>query len=202
VQVRLELADLLAAHGSQQDLLAELLPLESEAHDTATRKQIARLYLAAGSPARAATAYRSLVHDDPGDPTNYAGLGEAELALGHDRAAEIAFQNAGAYDRAAVAAEVDSLDPTSRRLSASQKFARATRILQLTRDALARCSANDPLLHDTDAELERKIRDPGNDESEQRLTIAEQLWDARITKCGPSTSTAEEALRLVLVKLR
>jgi tetratricopeptide (TPR) repeat protein len=200
VQVRVELADLLATRGSPQDLLAELLPLESEAHDSATRKRVAQLYLAAGSPARAAAAYRSLIHDDPSDHSNYAGLGEAELALGHDRAAETAFQTAGAKDRAEVAAEVDSLDPTVRRLSAAEKFARTTRVLERARDALQRCSAADPLLPNGDAELRKKIRTPTNEAAEERLTLAERLWDGRIAKCGPATD--EEPLRLVLSKLR
>src|SRR5581483_5687589 len=76
VQVRMELADYLASRGSDKELLAELLPLESEAHDLPTRKQVAHLYLIANSPARSAAAYRALIHEDPKDLSDYAGLGK------------------------------------------------------------------------------------------------------------------------------
>jgi predicted Zn-dependent protease len=202
VQVRLELADYLAAGGSDKDLLAELLPLESDAHDLPTRKQVARLYLVANSPARAAAAYRALIRDDPKDRSDYAGLGQAELVLGDYHAAQVAFQNAGAEDRAKFAADIASLDPTLRRLSAADKFARSQRVLQMARDTLAKCQpGGDDLLKAADEMLAKKIRTPTNELAEERLGLAEQIWDQRLSKCGPSSSSDEEALRLVMSKL-
>ncbi|MBZ5604452.1 MAG: tetratricopeptide repeat protein [Acidobacteriia bacterium] len=200
VQVRMELADFLASRGSDKELLAELLPLETDAHDLPTRKQVAHLYLVAHSPARSAAAYRVLIREDPKDRSDYAGLGQAELALGNYRAAESAFRNADAPDRAALAAEMTSLDPTPRNLSAAEKVARAIRILQLARDSLARCAAADPLVTQAGDLLAQKVRTPTNELAEQRLDLAQQLWAARGTKCGPTTSD-EESLRLVLSKL-
>ena len=40
-----------------------------------------------------------------------------------------------------------------------------------------------------------------NELAEARLTLAEQLWQARIKQCGPSTSEHEHALRLIMTKL-
>jgi tetratricopeptide (TPR) repeat protein len=202
VQVRLELADLLAAHGSSQELLAELLPLETEAgSDLAVRKQVAHLFLLAGSPIRAAAAYRALIHTDPGDLSNQAGLGEAELAQGHYRAAATAFQNAGAADRAQLATGITALDPTPRGLNTGEKLARSVLVLQLSRDALTRCSANDDLIAEANAIDAKKIRTPTNELAEERLTLAEQLWQQRLTRCGDSTSLDEEPLRLLMAKL-
>jgi Putative Zn-dependent protease, contains TPR repeats len=73
---RLELAGLLVSHGSSEELLAELLPLEWEAGgDLKLRKRLASLYLAAKSPARAGNAYRALIRDDPQDSDNQEGWG-------------------------------------------------------------------------------------------------------------------------------
>lgn len=201
VEVRLELADFLASRGSDKELLAELLPLETEAHDLATRRRVAHLYLVANSPARAAAAYRALIHDDPKDRSDYAGLGEAELALGDYRSAQVAFQNTGAADRAALAAEMWGLDPTLRRLSAAEKLSRSNRILQSVRDALTKCAADDPLLKDADELLSKKIRTATNELAEERLALAEQMWDARAARCGTSSLPVEESLKLIMAKL-
>ncbi|HML17262.1 MAG TPA: hypothetical protein VK419_09555, partial [Bryobacteraceae bacterium] len=37
--------------------------------------------------------------------------------------------------------------------------------------------------------------------AEDRLALAEQLWQTRLTSCGLSTSADEESLRLVMAKL-
>ncbi len=192
VQVRLEFAAFLASRGAAKELLAELLPLETEAHDLPTRKRVAHLYMVANSPARAAAAYRDLIRDDPHDHSNQAGLGQAELALGDYRAAVNAFRAAGAADQAALASQVESLDPTPRRLSAAEKLARSTRILQLVRESLARCQAAPP--PDPPA---RRIAAPTNEMAEERLALAEQIWAHRIAACGPG----EESLNLVMSKV-
>ena len=40
-----------------------------------------------------------------------------------------------------------------------------------------------------------------NELAEARLALAEQLWQARMRSCGPSTSEQEHALRLIMTKL-
>ncbi len=211
--VRLELVNLLAQRGSQKDLLAEVLLLETEAgKDPKLLRRIAQLYLAAGSPARGESIYRTLLHDDVDDPDLYSGLGDAELALGNYRAAESAFQNAilnGAdrsrlEQRIQLAASVAELDPTLRRLTSLEKFNRAVRILQLTLVALKQCgrSNSGEQVSAAEALLAARVRgNPANELAEQRLSTGEQLWQLRIDACGASTSVEEEPLRLVMAKI-
>src|SRR5579883_2416552 len=209
IRVRLELANLLASIKSNQELIAELIPLEDEARrDPAVLGQVAHLYAAAGAPDRAVAAYRALIRQDPGDARNYAGLGEAELALGNYREAQSAFQNAvrrgaDAGPRLELAARLLNLDPTPRSLTTAAKFARATEILEMARDALARCPAAPgapKLLAGADAALAAKIRGPvTNEMAEARLAAAQTLWESRGPGCpaGPG----DEALSLIMKKL-
>jgi len=209
---------MLAAHGSQKDLLAELLPLESDAPDNvAVQKQVARLYLSAGSAARAEAVYRVLIRREPEDAANYAGLGDAELALGNYGAAELAFddalRNGGSGDlkpgdlkpRVELAAGMAALDPTVRRLSSLEKFTRSLRILELARDALTVCATAPgakEMLASADQVLAKKMSSNVNNElAEERLSMAERLWTTRIDSCGADTSPQDEPLRLIMVKL-
>ncbi len=213
ISVRLELVDVLVKRGLQKDLLAEILLLETEAsNDPAMLRRIARLYLIAGSPARAEAAYRALLRDDMDDPSLYSGLGDAELALGNYRAAGAAFQNAirnGAdrsrlEQRIQLAGSVAELDPTLRRLTSMEKFDRAVRILQLALDALKQCGRGDSAEQIAGAEklLAARVRgNPANELAEQRLSAAERIWQMRIDACGASASVEEEPLRLVMAKI-
>lgn len=213
IAARLELAQFLAMRGDTTDLLAELLLLESEAQkDVAIQPEVAKLYLRAGSPARAETAYRGLIHDKPKDPANFEGLGDAELALGNYRGAEAAFQDATRLgggsqidQRLKLAETMAALDPTVRWLTSREKYRRSMQVLQLARDALNKCSQSPSakqMVSDTDKVLAEKIRGPMNNETaEDRLALAEQLWQTRLSSCGPSTSPDEESLRLVMAKL-
>ena len=216
---RMELADLLASRGERQELLAELLAIQAEAHDAPTLQKIAPLYLKAGSPQRSAEVYRELVRRNPGDALACTGLGSAELAEGDYHAALTAFQNAieeGAEDPAIehdieLAKTITALDPTPRRLRSSEKYARSTQILKLARDALARCvnsghpaNANELQQMIADADKVLAAKPPAhvtNELAEARLTLAEQLWQGRMKACGGSANGQEEALRLILAKL-
>ena len=213
VAVRLELAHMLASHGSQKDLLAELLPLESDAAaDLAVRKQVARLYVTAGSPSRAQAVYRALIHEGNTDSETYSGLGDAELALGDYRAAQVAFNEASRHGATAelksqveLAAKMAALDPTVRRLGSMEKFERSVSVLRLAREALAACAhssdAADLIGSADKALVQKNVRNVNNELAEQRLSMAERLWTARIQACGPRTSAEEEPLRLIMGKL-
>lgn len=216
---RLELANLLASRGEQQELLAEVLALEAEAQDTATLKKVAHLYLVAGSPARSAAVYRELVRRTPDDARAYAELGEAELAQGDYDAALAAFLNAGRGGSADPAVDHDmqlcrtitEIDPTPRRLSSSEKYGRSMRILKLARDALDRCvsgshpantAALQQMISDCDKLLAQKPpAHVANELAEARLTFAEQLWQARVKTCGSGPTEQEEALKLIMAGL-
>jgi tetratricopeptide (TPR) repeat protein len=214
VAARLELAKLLASRGEQQELLAELLALEAEAQgNAAILKQVAQLYQVAGSPVRAVNVYRELIEKSPDDIDAYEGLGGDELALGDYRAAMTAFLNANRRSPGNRTIQSDiallnamaTIDPTPRRLSSAEKFARSTKILQLTRDALNGCAKTEEarrMVDDCDKLLAKGVpAHVTNEMSEARLTLAEQLWQARIKLCGPSSSEQEHALSLIMTKL-
>ena len=83
LRARFELIDLLAQRNSKEELLAELLPVQDQGpRDLKIRTRLGRLFLLAGSPARAAEVYRGILHDAPANADAYAGLGEAEFARG------------------------------------------------------------------------------------------------------------------------
>jgi tetratricopeptide (TPR) repeat protein len=185
IEARMELAAMLAARGMKQELLSELLELEPEtAGDISAAKKVAAWYLVAGSPQRAAEAYKKLVGEDPEDASNASGLGRAELALGNYRAAESAFTRAGDPEQANLAETMASLDPTIRTLSSAEKLRRSERILALVRDTLARCNADPQTVAKAQQMLDRKVRGPVTNEiAEERLSLAEDLWKSRPPAC-------------------
>jgi tetratricopeptide (TPR) repeat protein len=214
VAARLELADLLAKRGDQEELLAEVVALEAEAQNNAViLKQVANLYRVAGSPAREANVYRELIESNQDDFNAYVGLGEAEMAVGDYHDAMAAFLDANrrslgdrtVQEDIALLNAMASIDPTPRRLSSAEKFARSTQILRLTRDALNGCAKTQEsqrMVDNCDKVLAENVPPHvTNEMSEARLTLAEQLWQARIQLCGASSSEQEHALRLIMTKL-
>lgn len=195
---RLELAAVLDKRGDKQELLAELLgftPQEMENRDV--EEKVAAWYLDAGAPQRAAAVYKSLMAENPGEKTAAKGYAESELAMGNYRLAETAFSKAGEDGRAFMAGEVAALDPTVRTLSAGEKFRRSQRVLEMMRDTLAGCKGDQKLVDEANALLDKKERGPvTNEMAEDRLSLAEDLWDAR-----PQGCQADEVLRLVMKKV-
>lgn len=220
IAVRLELIDFLRAHGKQDEMLAELLPLQEQADKRpALKLKLAQLFIVAGAPARAEDVYRQLIKRDPKNAVNYAGLGEAELALGDFRAAHAAFSNAVAHDgdhadwrqRLNLSAQLSSMDPTLRWLSSEERYTRSRSVLQLATDDLNNCITNNPQVATEDArrlveaassELGGTLpKRPTNAMAESTLALAEGMWRARTSLCGSSTAPDEEALRLMMEKL-
>jgi len=115
LQVRFELADLLAQHDRKQELLAELLPLQTEASgDMATQQKLADLFLTAGSPVRAEEIYRAQLRLYPRD---------AQLRKGLDLTSQIL-----------------RLDPMRPELSEQERLQRSIHILQLVTDRASTCA--------------------------------------------------------------
>jgi tetratricopeptide (TPR) repeat protein len=197
IQTRMELAELLGQRGLKQELLSELLALGPQAvGNPEVEKKVAAWYLVAGAPQRAADAYQVLIKEDPDDQSNRARLGDAELALGNYRAAEGAFADAGEVDRARHAGEMAELDPTVRMLSSAEKFRRSERILEMARDALVRCAGDSKLIDQAADLLAKRVSGVVTNElSEDRLSLAEQLWKARPAGCD------DEVLRQIIHKL-
>jgi tetratricopeptide (TPR) repeat protein len=196
-QVRMELARYLAKVHRPQELLSELLLLQDRAEkDPALAREVAGLYLIAGSSARAAQMYRDLLRKTPNDAQAYRDLGEAELLEGDYRAAESMFLSALHHNpadptlqqRLRFASTLAKLDPTPRRLTSGEKYHRATRLL-----ASIRCA---------DAPIETKPPGPiTNELAEAQLSLAEQLWEQRGQLC-PGKPPSDEATALIMQKLK
>ncbi len=220
IAVRMELIQFLNTHGKQNEILAELLPLEEQAgKDPVLQPQIAQLFLTAGSPSRAEAIYRRLIKQNSRNAMAYAGLGDSELALGDFRAARSAFAAAVARDagnpawhsQLELATSLNSLDPTLRWLSPQDKYSRARQILQLAASDLQQCITNHlelatddakQLLDSADADLRSEPpKQVTNDLAEDTLSLAQKIWHMRTSLCGPSTASDEEALRLSMEKL-
>jgi Tfp pilus assembly protein PilF len=184
--VRLELANLLAQHGDSRELLSELLLLQSApAQNPATEKQLAILFLQAGSAQRAADAYRQLIRENPGDVDAWLGLGRAEILADNYHAAENAIMSAlhrQPYDariqsQLQLVAKLASLDPTARRLSTAEKYRRSVAILDLVRAACGTPPVNP----------ESKPHPITNETAEALLDEAEALWKHRPCEPPPDT---------------
>ncbi|MBV8810836.1 MAG: tetratricopeptide repeat protein [Acidobacteriaceae bacterium] len=220
VSVRMELSDFLAARGKHEELLAELLPLQEEAgKDPATRQRLAPLFLAAGSPSRAADEYRALIKQNRNDAAAYVGLGEAELQLGEYGVAHEAFLAAAArksvdpsiQQKLEVSSTLMGLDPTPRKLTSIEKYRRSLQIMDLARSSLESCGPSHPELNSgetgqllTSANQMLTSKPPAvitNELAEDALSLAEQMWQARLKTCGAPVSPSEESLRLIMEKL-
>jgi tetratricopeptide (TPR) repeat protein len=220
VSVRMELADFLAATGKRQELLAELLPLQEEAgKNPAAERHIAQLFLAAGSPSRAADEYRALIKQNPKDAAAYESLGEAELQRGEYSLAHEAFLSAATHKREEpsirrqleLSSALMALDPTPRKLTSMEKYRRSLRILAMAHSALDLCITKHPELNSEQTQvllatandmLTNKPRTGVTNEiAEQVLDLAEKMWHVRINICGSATSPDEEPLTLIMKKL-
>jgi thioredoxin-like negative regulator of GroEL len=174
---RLELADLLARRGRSEELLSELLVLQSDPYATDAGK-IAALFLQAGSANRAADAYRALIRQNPHDAAAHAGLAAAELSRGNYHAARTEYRAAGLERQEAFAQRLASLDPIPRGLTSAEKYNRSLEILNLVTAELTACAPSAAL-----PAAPPKPKTITNELSESLLQNAERLWRARSNYC-------------------
>jgi tetratricopeptide (TPR) repeat protein len=216
LRARFELIDLLAQRNSKEELLAELLAVQDRApQDLKTLTRIARLFLQAGSPARAADVFRAILQITPANADAYAGLGEAEFARGNYRAAQRDFQatlrfapeNEAARERLGSINELLTLDPTIRTLEPPERFRRTLKLVELTLDQASRCSAQNPsselpgLIEAAHQVLKAHVRATRQSEaSDSNLDLAEKLWKALGKECKPPPAT-DSPLALVMARL-
>lgn len=209
VNVRFELVNVLAQQGSKEELLAELLPLLDVApDDQEVRKHMGRLFLTAGSAARAGEIFRELLREHPQDADAHAGLGEAEFARGNYQAARGDFQTASNLrpsdeeirTRLELCSEVLALDPVRRGLPPDEQYRRSVKMLEMAAGAIERCGQTVP----DDAEKAMKSRVTASHLSEAietNLDLAEHLWSIRQNACKQPPNAEDEPLRLVLAKI-
>jgi len=215
LRVRFELIDLLAKRNSKEELLAELLPVQEQApSDPAIQTRIGRLFLLAGSPARAADVFRAIAHDASANADADAGLGEADFAQGNYRAAQRDFQNAlrlapddnATRQRLTLCNELLKLDPTIRGLGPAERFRRSLKLAELTLDETRQCIGPNPspelqaLLDIAANALQAHVGARQAEAYDSDLDLAEQLWQARKKECK-SPPAKDDPLTLVLARL-
>jgi len=203
VAVRLELVEILAQHGSKEELLAELLPLLDVApDDREERRHLAILFLKAGSGQRAGELFRDILKHHPQDADAYDGLGQAEFLRGNYQTALIDFEDASnvrPLDKEISAhlrlcSEVLALDPMRRGIGPEEQVRRSSKMLEMASAAAARCGVAVP-------ETKPKRGARPSEAMDENLRLAEELWKAREQQCGQPPSAEEEPLRLVLARI-
>ncbi|MDP9203214.1 MAG: tetratricopeptide repeat protein [Gemmatimonadota bacterium] len=208
IAARFELIDLLARTNAKQELLAELLPIQEDStNDGAQRKRIAHLFVVAGQPSRAVTIYREILRRDSRDADAYVGLAEAALSLGDfatARADLLAAQKLTPADSSALQSRmiltdsVVALDPTQRGLSVAEQARRSRNLLQMTVASTRKClAAQAPQVAaalDSATALVSSASAAGAQSIEQNLSLAEQLWGLRRSRCAAEREDGALAL--------
>jgi tetratricopeptide (TPR) repeat protein len=216
LRTRFELIDLLAQRNSKEELLAELLPVQDQSpRDLKVQARLGRLFLLAGSPARAAEVYRGILQDAHANADAYAGLGEAEFERGEYRAAQRDYQamlrlapdDKAVRRRFDICNELLMLDPTRRGLVPVERFSRSLKLVELTLSETSKCIGQNPsselqgLLDEAATALKAHVSAAHQSQvSESNLDLAEQLWQARKKECK-SPPAADRPLTLVLARL-
>jgi len=216
LHARFELIDLLAERDSKKELLSELLPIQDDApRDLKSQTRIGRLFLLAGSPARAADVFRGILRDSPTNADAHAGLGEAEFARANYRAAERDFQAAlrlapddqATRRRFDLCNELLMLDPMERGLGPAERLRRSLNLVELTRKEASQCTGENrspelqELLEQAGKAVEAHVSAVHQSEvSERNLDLAEQLWQARKKECK-TAPPADSPLALLMARL-
>jgi tetratricopeptide (TPR) repeat protein len=212
VEARFELVDLLAQTGEKQDLLAELLPMQEESpSDTVMRKRIARLFVVAGSPARASDIFRDVLRHNPRDADAYVGLADAALALGNyptakadlAAAAHLAPDDTAIQSRMKLADSVIAIDPTQRGLGLDEQVRRSRNLVQMTIASARKClGADAPQVAAALDSVTRSLVAPSgsiprNQAIDENLSLAGALWRMRAERCAARAPQDDQVLALV-----
>ncbi|MGO4884708.1 MAG: chloride channel protein [Bryobacteraceae bacterium] len=215
MQARIELLQTLWHAGRRQQAQAELLTtLAVMPSDLSVKKQLAPIALQFGLDKDAANLYRDITQRDAQDEQDFAGLGEAEYALGEYSAAKDALISAlhlnpndtAARKRLEEAEQIVALDPTRRGLPEIERYRRSQAVLAAVLEVLDRCSASTALPPDLTGRMEnaRKLLLKGQrprsygDAIETLTSTAEDLWSAGSKTCG---SPPDAPLSRVMAKL-
>ena len=209
-EARFELIDLLARTNSKQELLAELLPIQDDStNDAAQRKRIAHLFVVAGAPTRAVAIYREVLRRDSRDADAYVGLADAALSLGDFATARtdlLAAQKLTPADSSTLKARliltdsVVELDPTQVGLSLPEQVRRSRNLLQLTHASVRKCLGTQApqvaaaLDSAANMQLVSAARMGQAQSIEQNISLAEQLWGLRRSRCAPDRKDGALAL--------
>ena len=183
--------------------------------DISVKRQVAPLALEYDLPKEAAGLFRDLTERDPQDEPAWAGLGEAEYALGALGPARDALSNAlrlnpndtAVQKRLDAVNRILALDPTQRGLGAAQRYERSQAVLAEVLDVLDKCDPKAlPAGLKDQIEGARRLLVKGRrppsygDAMEHNTLLAEQLWTAGTKACG-SLPPADAPLTRVMARL-
>ena len=203
--VRWELTDLLSRQHASDDLLAELLLIQSEsAGDPEVERRVAHLFLKGGPVARAIPLFEDLIRRNSEDADAVAGLartylanGDCSLALPQLRRA--AQMNAGASDLEdglALCEMVESFDPLPSGLAPQERLVRATTLLEAVIRSLDQCSNPDQA---SALKQARELpKNPNHNSYERFLETARDLWAKDHTSCLKVESAETKAISFLL----
>jgi CIC family chloride channel protein len=216
LQARLELVETLGKFDRRKQAQAELMALTPELEgDAAAKNQAARLMLDFDLPGQSAELFQEILQKNKRDAEAYAGLGEAELALGNDRAAREAFDKAlrlNPYDESSrkhfeVAVEILALDPTLHGLGARERYRRSRKLIEAVLGTVDQCVAamggQPPPAIREPADMSRKMLlnrgrpSSYSDAADDAIELAEKLWNAQARICGPPDPTGEPLRRFM-----
>jgi len=212
--VRWELVDLLTRQNANEELLSELLLLETEAGgNLEMRRRIGHLYLVAGFPERASQIFGDLLRKNPVDADAYSGRAEAEFSRANYRPACSDFRTAARLEppndairtRLDLCEQILALDPTERGLGAEERSRRSFQLLELSLESAGACTgpssaALQSLMYRAREMLKHSQRHSKADSGESSLQLAQQLWLERTKACGQPAGPGDQALLLVLKK--
>ncbi len=194
VEARLELIQTLGAAGRRKQAQVELLALAASPGDLSLKERIAPLLFQYGLVKEAAGMFRDIVQRDPQNAKAFAGLGEADYALGDASAARDALARALRLNPNDTAVEkrlnesnqMIALDPTERRLPALERFRRSRELLAAVLDVLDQCppAGLKSQMESARASLAKPNRPPSyGDAADQNTAVASRFWAAIQKPC-------------------
>jgi len=190
MKARMELIAALGKAGRRQQAQAEVLAaLTAMPRDLAINKQVAAMALEYGLAEGAAKLLRDVTQRDAQDEAGWAGLGQAEYALGDygaaredlDAALRLNPNDTAAAKRKDEATRILALDPTRRGLTAAERLERSQAVLAEILDALDKCPQ---------AALSEGVK--GNREAARRLLIKGRRPESYSDEIESDTAAAEE----------
>ena len=213
LRTRWELVATLKKANRRPELVAELLQISSdEPSNKEDRTKVAEMLLEAGAAEQASNLFHELLQEGIRGRQFYAAYGESLLETGDYNGARDALVKADPADEKvrenlALVNTVLSLDPLARNVSRNERYERSVALLKRVLALFDQCgaakqAAGAPV--QIAAARDALTARPGSrnlqELTDQRVSLAEQLWDARHDICG-SVLSDDEPLRLAMRRL-
>jgi tetratricopeptide (TPR) repeat protein len=204
---RFELAEYLQAHGTRDELLAELLRLKAERpqDDGRTARRLGDLLLQAAAPEHAIDVFRSAVDATPEDVGLLAALADAQVRSGRSAEARRTLRRALAIDsgrvdlreRLLVVDRAFTLDPTLPNLRLTTRARRARQLLAEVVVLTSACDGTPAAARERrTAQQHLQRRALTMEVAEDHLAAAAALWSAA-APCRASGPQAQSVSQVI-----